>query len=183
MKKVLFIHGFEGSRDSNWFPWLETQLQQFGYEVRNETFPNPGHPDFDEIMDFLQDKTKDFTPHDSIVGHSLGGFLALKLAEQSSFDRLFLIAPGVGDQLNFDGLRKMWPKSDVDALQKVIERGVDFSKVEARHKVVVLSDDDPYIPVEVASNFDDSWRVIMVEGYGHFSKKQYPELFYKLMSS
>lgn len=181
MKKVLFIHGFEGSCDSKWFPWLEGQLRQFGFEVINETFPNPAHPDYDEIMAFLREKTQDFTEHDSVVGHSLGGFLALKLAEEKPLDKLFLIAPGVGEQLDFEGLRKMWPNSDVDALQKVIERGVDFTKVHANHKVVVLSDDDPYIPLSVAENFDDSWKIVTVEEYGHFQEKSYPGLFYRLM--
>lgn len=181
MKKVLFIHGFEGSRDSNWLPWLERKLQEFHYQVVNETLPNPAHPDYDEIMDFLRDKTKDFTEYDSVVGHSLGGFFALKLAEEKPFDRLFLIAPGVGEQLDFDGLRTMWENSDVDSLQAVIERGVNFDKIQAHHKVVVFSDNDPYIPLSVADNFDESWKVVTVEGYGHFQMKEYPELFYRLM--
>lgn len=181
MKKVLFIHGFEGSRNSNWLPWLERQLRQFNYEVINETFPNSEHPDFVEIMEFLRDKTQDFTQNDSIVAHSLGGFFALKLAEEKLLDTLFLIAPAVGKQLDFDGFRTMWPDSDVDALQKIIEQGVDFNKVKAQRKVVVFSDDDPYVPLEVALNFDDSWQVVTVEGYGHFQKEQYPELLHQLM--
>lgn len=182
MKKVLLIHGFEASRKSNWLPWLEKQLDQFGYETINETFPHPEHPDFDEIMAFYRDLTRDFTDEDSMVGHSLGGFIALKLAEELELDRLYVVAPAVGEQLDFDGYRKMWPGADVDALQQVIERGVDFGKIRARRKVAVFSDNDPYIPVSVASNFDRSWKTFIVPGYGHFQKLKYPELFYRIMT-
>ncbi|HMR01659.1 MAG TPA: YqiA/YcfP family alpha/beta fold hydrolase, partial [Candidatus Gracilibacteria bacterium] len=108
MKKVLFIHGFEASANSVWFPWLEQQLQQFGYVVVNQTWPNPKHPNFEDSMAFLEDLTRDFLPHDSIVGHSLGGFFALKLAEKRELDRLFVVAPAVGG-LPYGPCRQLWP--------------------------------------------------------------------------
>jgi len=181
MKKVLFIHGFEGSCDKNWFPWLQKQLQQFSYAVVNETLPNSAHPDYEESLSFLKDATKDFTPQDSVLGHSLGAFFALKLAEEMEFDRLYAIAPAVGD-LPFKKYQEMWPGSDVDALQKVVEKGVDMKKVQAKRKIAVFSDDDPYIPLETASYFDESWKIITMEGYGHFQEKQYPELLSQLIS-
>lgn len=183
MNKVLLIHGFESSSESNWFPWLQTQLRQFHYEVLNETLPNPRHPDFEESMAFLNDLTKDFTLQDSIIGHSLGGFFALKLAEQLELNRLYLIAPAVGD-LPYQKYKKLWPNSDVDAVKKVVERGVNLSKIRATHKVAVFSDDDHLIPIEAANVFDDdSWKVLKLSGFAHFQEKAYPELFYRLMAT
>ena len=182
MKKVLLIHGFEGSKESNWFPWLEGQLSQFQYEVVNKTLPNPKNPNFEETMQFLEEATKDFQAHDSVVGHSLGGFFALKLAETLELDRLFVVAPAVG-VLPYARYRKLWPNSDVDAVERVLEHPVDMSKIRAAHKVAVFSDDDHLIPIESANEFDDSWRVLKLSGFGHFQEKSYPDLFYRLMTS
>ena len=181
MKKVLFIHGFEASANSVWFPWLEGQLKQFGYEVINQTWPNSKHPNFEDSMAFLEDLTKDFLPHDSIVGHSLGGFFALKLAEKMELDRIFVVAPAVG-VLPYARYRKLWPNSNVEAVERVLEHPVDMSKIRATHKVAVFSDDDHLIPIESANEFDDSWNVLKLSGFGHFQEKSYPDLFYRLMT-
>jgi predicted alpha/beta hydrolase family esterase len=173
MKKTLILHGFEGSEKSNWFVWLAEELTMRGYEVRNVTYPNSAHPDLAEILPFLREKVADFTDKDIIIGHSLGGYLALKLAEEKKFGELYIVAPALGD-LPYQTLRDKWEGSDVDALERTVEAGFDLSKVHASKKTALFSADDPWVPMEqTIEKLDDSWEIIRTDGCGHFRYKEY----------
>ena len=39
MKKVVIIHGANGSPEENWFPWLKKELETKGIEVIIPQFP------------------------------------------------------------------------------------------------------------------------------------------------
>ncbi|MCF7831191.1 alpha/beta hydrolase, partial [Candidatus Gracilibacteria bacterium] len=44
MPKVIIVHGIEGHKNENWFPWLEKELKSKGITVWNETLPSPENP-------------------------------------------------------------------------------------------------------------------------------------------
>lgn len=48
MKKAYIIHGWEGRPDSNWFPWLKTELESQGFAVEVPQMPNAAHPKMEE---------------------------------------------------------------------------------------------------------------------------------------
>ena len=179
MKKALIVHGFEASGQSNWFPWLARQLRRPGGAVRGPNLPNSAHPDFDETMDLLRELTADFGSDDFLIGHSLGCFWVLKLAEERGdkrpFGGLHLVAPAVGD-LPYDFYRANWGDGDLDALERVVSRGVDFSRVQARQRLVWFCEDDQWIPLQNAELFD-GWQGHIQRGYGHYCLLQLPGVF------
>lgn len=170
--KAMLIHGFEGSADSNWFPWLKSILLEKGYEVFNETFPNPSHPDFEEIMNFYRDEMKGV---DLVVGHSMGAFIALKLSEEFDFSKLILVAPAVGE-LNYPYMEGQWPGSDLQALKKVISENFKNSKLRADSKTAIFSQNDPYVPLTLMDLFSDDWELITLEGKNHFQDSSFLEI-------
>ena len=173
MKKILLIHGFEGSSEGNFLPWLEEELTKAGFQVINETLPNPDRPNFEESMEFLREKVKDFSHEDSIVGHSLGGYWALKLAEEKEFGGLYLVAPAIGN-LPYDWYRQESSDSDIDSLEGVVGRGFRGDAVKAGHKVAFFSLDDPHVPFsDIAPLLDETWEIEKHDGYGHFLDSAY----------
>ncbi|MDO8240814.1 MAG: hypothetical protein Q7T51_02465 [Candidatus Moranbacteria bacterium] len=39
-KKVFIIHGWEGKPDSNWFPWMKTELEKENVQVHVSSMLN-----------------------------------------------------------------------------------------------------------------------------------------------
>lgn len=169
--KALILHGFEGSPETGWRPWLKNELEKYGWTVHAPAWPDAEHPKYETVMDFLRKETADFGENDIVIGHSLGAHFAMKLAEEKIIGRLVIVAPTFANSgLHYNGYRKAWPESDVDALEHTIEKNpVDFSKLRARSKVALFSTNDPYIPVSHADQLDSSWQKVMVHGMQHMS--------------
>lgn len=173
--KALLIHDFEGSNDGNWFPWLEKKLSNLEFEVVNETLPNPEHPVYTESLKFLEEKTKNFGDNDIVIGHSLGAFWAVKLAEKKHFKSVILVAPAIGE-LPFELMRKEWDGSDINALEGVIWKGCNPQLVKADKKVAFFSNDDQWIPLELKKLLNESWEIVDLHAREHITDEEFPEL-------
>ena len=177
--KVLIIHGFEGDPSEGWKPWLKNSLEDLGYEVRSPKMPNFAHPDYSEVMDFLEEQTKDFTENDIVVGHSLGGHFAIKIAEKKKIGKIVLVAPTIGGfEMSYEIWKKNDPGSDFDSCEKILEGNkVEFDKIKARQKIAIFGETDRGIPVAHADLLDDSWQVVKKPNTGHMSiEKEVPEI-------
>jgi predicted alpha/beta hydrolase family esterase len=170
--KAILIHGFEGASDSNWFPWLEQELIGRGYEVFNQTFPDPYNPDFTKIMSFYRSEMSNV---DLVVGHSMGAFIALKLSEEFSFGKLILVAPAIGE-LNYPYMEGNWPGSNIAALKKLIGEGFESSKLKADDKTAIFSDNDPYVPLALMDLFGEDWKLLTLSKKDHFQASPFLEL-------
>ncbi|MDR3558063.1 MAG: alpha/beta fold hydrolase, partial [Candidatus Pacebacteria bacterium] len=176
--KVLLIHGFEGNPDSCFSPWLKTELQKLGYEVHAPSLPNSDHPNFEEMMAVLEKEIAGFGENDMVIGHSMGGHLALKIAEGRKLGKIILIAPAIGGfGIPYKEWKEREPESDYDSLESVLEgHKPDFLKIDTREKIALFGIDDPYVPIFHAAKLDHSWKVSKIDGTGHFEDKKYPEI-------
>ena len=77
----VLLHGYTGSPTKNFFPWLKKELEKRGAKVYIPKLPNSDDPRVaDQVIEAL--KTIPFDKNTVLVGHSLGGVVALKILEQ-----------------------------------------------------------------------------------------------------
>ncbi len=77
----VLLHGYKGSPEKNFFPWLKKELENRGYKVQVPALPNPKNPSVYDQVDYVI-KTVSFDDNTVIVGHSLGSVVALKVLER-----------------------------------------------------------------------------------------------------
>ncbi len=77
----VILHGFGGSSDANFFPWLKRELEAKGHEVWVPDLPNTELPGEEEQLNYILNNYQ-FNHKTVVIGHSLGAVLTLKLAEK-----------------------------------------------------------------------------------------------------
>src|SRR3989338_6355759 len=67
----------------NFFPWLKSELEKTGVEVLIPSLPNSNDPIVSDQVDYVL-KSISFDENTVLVGHSLGGVVAMKILEKLS---------------------------------------------------------------------------------------------------
>jgi uncharacterized protein len=79
--RIIGIHGYRSSPRQHFWPALEDELKKRGHEVLIPELPDPENPDPEIWTKTLVEAARVLTDEDIIVGHSLGGALALRFLE------------------------------------------------------------------------------------------------------
>ena len=90
----VLLHGYTGRNDKNFFPWLKAELEKCGATVQVPQLPNTDNPVVIDQMNYVLKNIK-FDENTVLVGHSLGGLVAMKVLEKISkpIHKLILVAP------------------------------------------------------------------------------------------
>lgn len=177
MKKyrIVLIHGNQTLRWSYaWLPWAKKTLENEGFEVIAETFPDSIIAREKYWIKFLE---KIVRPDENtiLVGHSSGALCAMRFAEKHAILGSILVSAAhtdLGDELEkqsgyFD---RPW---DWEAIRRNQQWIVQFS-----------STDDKFIPIEEARFVHQKLETDYFEfsDRGHFLKNQreFPELISEL---
>lgn len=75
---VSINHGFEGSVNGNWFPWLKRELTARGITVATRQMPDAQWPSWPAWKDAMSEMLPAVGPGNIIVAHSLGCLTVLK---------------------------------------------------------------------------------------------------------
>lgn len=89
----VILHGFEGRPDKPRWQWVKKELETLGHTVIIPALPNPDEPsETEQVAAALA--AADYDENTVLVGHSLGGVVAMKVAEKlkKTILRLVLIA-------------------------------------------------------------------------------------------
>lgn len=163
MKKVLFLQSWYSHVTDNWYPWLKTELEKKGYMTY---FPDiaemrKDQPDMAKILKQLEN-LKVIDKNTTIIGHSLGTLLAMRLAEKHPYKKMIVISGWDFDDLT-EGHKLFWKNK------------IDHKKVRKNVKdiYVVHSDNDPYITKcqaqEMCTRFGGKFTLI--KNGGHLTSK------------
>lgn len=142
-KKVFIIHGFEGSPNGGWRPYLMRELDKEKIYTCSLSMASPEAPKLEEWLEEIKrhvDRNKSDEVY--LVGHSLGGTAILRYIEKYSSN-------------NLKGIVCVSAPCHQNSNDKIIEfLASDFDWKKMKNKAdkvaVIHGDDDPLVPVSDA---------------------------------
>lgn len=161
MQKVLLLHAVNDNPQNHWYPWLKVMLEKKDIEVHIPQLPGEWNPKM-SIWKKIAIDAVSLDKDTTVIGHSLGAVLGLRLAEEYPFKRLILVAGW-----DFNSLapheQTFWNHMTDHAK---IRKNVD-------EIVVVTSDNDPYTTATIAKEMADRLgaKYELIKGVGHFLKE------------
>ncbi len=177
-KRAFIIHGYQSFPEEAWLPWLKRELRKKGYQVSLPAMPRPGRPSLPVWIRFVAKLVGEPDQATVMVGHSLGCQAVLRYLETigaagKSVRRTVLVAGGFPGGMPLaeakrraHGNRALLPWFTVKVDPRKVKRA-------AGRCTVILSSDDPYIPVAKAQRAFRTKlaaKVILKKGGGHFNE-------------
>jgi predicted alpha/beta hydrolase family esterase len=143
MKKVYLIHGFEGSPNGGWRPYLMRELEKHDIYSFALSMPTPDKPIMTEWLSEIKHYVdRDINDEIYLVGHSLGGTAILRYLEQF-------------DSPNIKGVvivSAPCSKNDKGKIADFLKTDFDWSviKTKIQNVTVIHGDNDPLVPISDA---------------------------------
>ncbi|MBI2098360.1 MAG: serine hydrolase family protein [Candidatus Wildermuthbacteria bacterium] len=171
MKRIFLIHGWGGSPEEGWTPWLKGKLEKRGFEVYVPAMSDSKHPRMDAWLANLRETVRVPDQNCYFVGHSLGCITILRyletLEENQKVGGAVLVA-GFSD-INIT----VGPDENVLEIQSFFQTNVDFAAIRKHCDkfVAIHSDNDPYVDLRYADIFRENLgaKVLVEKHKGHFS--------------
>ena len=189
MKKVLFVHGYNGNPEYVWFPQLKKLLEEKGFEVFVPQLPVPNLPVLEDWMKTISDITSKFDDKDIVISHSGGARAVVRVLHKQNkkIKHLFMFAPVLAWEYFTD---KFIEKSEKNSeknqasmdnwvtMNTYKEDSFDLSLVNSLTPVTAIySNDDPICKVESSILLPKEWRVERWDECKHFWNAEEPKLF------
>lgn len=162
--KAIIIHGAGGNPNSNWFPWLRSELEKLKLQVLIPQFPLEERQNLANWMAEFQKWSNAADESTIMIGHSIGPAFILNFLEKSgkSVAAAFLVAPFVGRLNNaiFDPLNSSFA-----------EREFNWARIKQHCMAFYIysSDNDPYVPVQkgefLSMKLDAKYKIIHDGGH------------------
>lgn len=156
-KRVLILHGLNGSDYPHWQSQLAMDLIKENFIVSFPSFPSRDNPKLQEWKNFLKKEIKHFNP-DIVVCHSLGNILWFHTCDELDIklDKLMLVAPVRNEVL--EDAKTFFPYPIAKDLK-------------ANEIIMAASTNDPYLTVEEAIRLQSKLNIGMkiMENAGHIN--------------
>ncbi|MEK7107516.1 MAG: alpha/beta fold hydrolase, partial [Patescibacteria group bacterium] len=129
----LLLHGYKGSAAGTFHPWLKRELERKGYAVQAPDMPNTNEPKESEQVKYVFDHCH-IDENTVIIGHSLGGAVAMKLLQKINrpIAGLILAAPAIDPSFPNAEERPFWKAFSWDINYEKLKKLCGF--------ITVLSD-------------------------------------------
>lgn len=158
------IHGWGGTPDEGWRPWLKEQLEKREFLVHVPLMPNTTQPKMHEWVAFLAKIVHVPDIDCYLVGHSLGAVTILRYLATLEVGQKIggaILVAGFADDLG------------IPELSNFFKTPMPWEKIKKRCQkfVVVQSDNDPYVPFTQGELLRDKLLAenIVVPNMRHFS--------------
>jgi hypothetical protein len=164
MKRLIIIHGWEGTPDNGWKPWLKNEAEKIGFEVFSPQMPGGKYPKLEEWLSLMNKLIKKADKHTYLIGHSLGCVTVARylenLPKETKVGGAIFVA-GFSDDL------------DSKETHNFTEKPLNADKVRSHTKklICISSEDDKWVPFKIAKKFQEQLKakLILDNGKGHFS--------------
>lgn len=184
-KTFVIVHGWTGSAEKDWMPWLASQLRLRGYKVIVPNMPLRNIPMPFLWVPYLNRVVGQVTPDTYFVGHSVGCQAIMRmLARQDNVAGGAVFVGGWFVPKDFLGTLKVRSALNKFFLRFIaIPRAIiawwespfDYAKLRKNlpRSTVMLSTRDRFVDADLnASLFRErvGSSIVMVENAGHFTK-------------
>ena len=170
MKRIFLIHGWGGSPEEGWIPWLKRELKMKGFESFAPAMPDSEHPKMDAWLKQLRATVGILDKDCYFVGHSLGCITILRylegLTEDQQVGGVILVAGFTDMDITVD------EDEDIQELKSFFQTDVDFKKIKEHCKkfFAIHSDNDRYVDLRYADIFKEKLgaKLVIEQEKGHF---------------
>ena len=163
-KRVFIIHGWGGSPESGWKPWLATQLKKRGFKVHNLAMPDTDSPNVRAWVVYLAKNIGKPDKNTILVGHSLGCPTILRYLESVKNGNM------IGGAVLVAG-----PADDTKWYPEISPFLIPFKwntiRLRCMKFIAIYSDDDYWVPLQHGGiiRFRLGAQLIIKHGMKHFS--------------
>ncbi len=178
---AILVHGWKGTPDYGWFPWLRRELEAVGYTTESLTLPNPLLPDRTEWVEVIKKAVHD--PEVVLIGHSLGCPCILFALQEYAGDPIarVVLVSGFGRPFLFPHAAEWFGDAKID---------FDLVRQRAKSWAVLHTRLDPIVPFREGEWLAKQLHVPMVEveshPVGHLAPEDFafeiPEIFQAVVS-
>ncbi|MBI4065905.1 serine hydrolase family protein [Candidatus Kaiserbacteria bacterium] len=168
-KRIIIVHGWEGSPTSDWIGWATEAFREKGYEVVAPLMPDTDNPVIEKWVEHLKSVVGVVDKDTYFIGHSIGCQTIMRFAQ--TIDTKVGGAIFVAGWFNLTNLEN---KEAEDIARPWLQAAIDYEKVKMNlgKSVAILSDNDPFVPYEeTKKDFETRLgsEVVTVHGAGHMS--------------
>ncbi len=162
--RAFLIHGWAGSPEEAWRPWLRDELEGRGFEIKMPAMPDAAHPEMEAWVKALSQTVGDVDENCFFVGHSLGCIAILRYLETLPKD------VKIGGMVLVAGFTSHLGIKD---LASFFERPIDWEAIRSHggRITAIHSDNDFYVSLHYADFFKKELgaKIVIEHGRGHFS--------------
>jgi hypothetical protein len=184
MKKVYIVHGWGGRSSSEaWFGWLREQCKNKGIEIIFFDMPNTEEPKIEEWVGFLRENVIGLDNETYFIGHSIGCQAVLRFLETLNssvkIGGAIFVAPWM--ELDMNTIEEEGQEV-VEIAKPWMETPINFDKIKKHTSnfLCVLSDNDPYVPLNNKEFFEEKLgaKTVIKHDEEHFNgTSEIPEIF------
>lgn len=141
MKRIIIVHGWAGSPDDNWLPWLKLELEKLGYSVIAPVMPDSYHPIIENWVNKLAEVVGVPDAETYLIGHSIGCQTIMRYLET--------VNTPIGGALFVAGwfnLENLETDEEKRLAEPWIKTPIDTNKIKSvlPKSTLVISDNDDY---------------------------------------
>lgn len=171
--KVIMVHGWGGTNEGGWFIPLKNKLEKEGMEVISPNMPDTFNPKIDTWTKKLKEIAGKIDANTYFIGHSIGCQTIMRYLEK--LDKKTKVGGAVLIAAWFRLTNETWDEEYTEEIAKPwIEKPIDFEKIKEHTKniMVMLSEDDEWVPVEDAKIFREKLnaKVKIIDNRGHIEE-------------
>lgn len=171
MKRVVIVHGWGGSSQSDFLLWAKEELEKKGYDVVTPNMPDTEYPKIETWVPHLAQTVGEVKKDDIFIGHSMGSQAVLRFLESLPEDkkvRRVIVIAGFGSYI------KGLTKEEQRVIQPWLDAPLNLDKIRTKASsfTAIFSDNDPYVPLEANEKiFKEKLgaKIIVEHNKGHFN--------------
>lgn len=171
MNKIYIVHCWDGTKDDEWYPWLDKKIRNNNNEVIRFNMPDTANLNIESWVSELEKQVKRLDENTYFVGHSIGCQTIMRYLEKTDVKKIggiLFVAPWL-DLLP----EAVSDEESYNIAQHWINTPIDFEKIRSvTNKITcIFSDNDYFVSLGQEKRFKELLhaKTLIVKDKGHIS--------------